>query len=147
VLTIEQFRERCREQGVPITRQREVIYETLLEMDGHPSLDELYATVRAKDASLSLATVYNNVRKFLDCGLLREVSPVHGGMRIEANDTPHHHVICTVCQSVSDLEAPPLESIGLEHELRKFTVHRINVDILGVCADCKTNSSKSKELR
>lgn len=147
---MEQFRERCREIGVPLTRQREVIYETLLEMRGHPSLghpslDELFAASRAKDASLSLATVYNSVRKFLDSGLIRELSPIHGGMRIEANDRPHHHLLCTACQSVRDLDESSFEPPRLRRKVKGFTVSRFNVDVLGVCADCKNNTYKNKK--
>lgn len=144
--SIEQFRERCREIGVPLTRQREVIYETLLELRGHPSLDELFAASRAKDASLSLATVYNNVRKFLDSGLVRELSPVHGGMRIEANDIPHHHQICTVCQGVRDLDENDFAPPRLRRKIKDFTVSRFNVDVLGVCADCKNNTYKKNNI-
>jgi Fur family peroxide stress response transcriptional regulator len=138
VTNLEQFRERCREEGIPLTRQREVIYETLLALGGHPSLEELYVAACAKDASISLATVYNNVRKFLDSGLIRELSPVHGGLRIEANATPHHHLICTVCQRVRDLEESDLEPLRLRRgiKIKNFTVNRFNVDVLGVCADC-----------
>jgi Fe2+ or Zn2+ uptake regulation protein len=140
VTNLEQFRERCREEGIPLTRQREVIYETLLTLGGHPSLEELYAAACAKDTSISLATVYNNVRKFLDSGLIRELSPVHGGLRIEANATPHHHLICTACQAVRDLEESDLEPLRLRRQsrakIKNFTVTRFNVDVLGVCAEC-----------
>ncbi|HEY0564328.1 MAG TPA: transcriptional repressor [Terriglobales bacterium] len=141
MLTIDTFRERCRQQGIPLTHQREAIFGALLSLGGHPTLEEVFAAAKAIDPTLSLATVYNNVRRFLDAGLIREMNPVHGGMRIEANADPHHHAICTRCQRVVDMPempfAPPVPT--------GFTVNRINVDVFGLCADCNKSNSYPKE--
>jgi hypothetical protein len=52
---------------------------------------------------MSMATVYKNIRLFLDYGLLRDVTP-HGVLRVDGNLEPHHHLVCTRCKSVQDIE-------------------------------------------
>jgi len=39
------FRELCREHGIAVTHQRQVLYETMRTMHGHPSPEEVYDLV------------------------------------------------------------------------------------------------------
>src|SRR3981081_734452 len=74
-LTHEQFRELAAKHGLAVTHQRQVVYEAVIASHGHYSPEDIYATVRRRIPSISLATVYNNLRLFIECGMLREVSP------------------------------------------------------------------------
>ena len=73
-LTHEQFRELAAKHGLAVTHQRQVVYEAVIASHGHYSPEDIYAAVRRRIPSISLATVYNNLRLFIECGLLREVS-------------------------------------------------------------------------
>jgi hypothetical protein len=53
---------------------------------------------------MSLATVYKNIRWFADYGLLREVTSHGLSLRVDGNLEPHHHLVCTRCKSVQDIE-------------------------------------------
>jgi Fur family peroxide stress response transcriptional regulator len=57
------------------THQRQVIYEAIVATPGHHSAEAVYAEVRRRTPAISLATVYKNLRLFVEHGLLREVSP------------------------------------------------------------------------
>ena len=50
-----EFRSVCERAGVAVTHQRQVIYETLRAMHGHPSPEEIYERVKARIPSVSLA--------------------------------------------------------------------------------------------
>jgi Fur family transcriptional regulator, peroxide stress response regulator len=54
------FRELCQEQGIAVTHQRQVLYEVMKTMHGHPSPEEVYAKVKKRVPAISLATVYKN---------------------------------------------------------------------------------------
>jgi Fur family peroxide stress response transcriptional regulator len=60
------FRELCRENGIAATHQRQVLYEVMKTMLGHPSPEEVYALVRKKVPAISLATVYKNIHLFVE---------------------------------------------------------------------------------
>jgi Fur family peroxide stress response transcriptional regulator len=94
--------------------------------------------VRRRIPSISLATVYKNIRLFLDSGILREVSLHHGSLRVEMNSRPHHHLVCTQCKSISDIDESEL---GLLSERRKlsdgFLMERYSIDVLGICVACQ----------
>ena len=86
------FRELCQENGIAVTHQRQVLYEVMKTMHGHPSPEEVYARVKKKVPAISLATVYKNIHLFVESGVFREVSMHHGSLRVEMNNdgaSPH----------------------------------------------------------
>src|ERR1035441_10518569 len=111
------FRDRCRAAGLALTHQREVIYRAVCAMRNHPAPEAIYERVKAEIPSISLGTVYKNLKTFLDTGLLREVSPMHGSLRVDANTEDHHHLVCTECRTVIDLGEDDLEPARLRRPL------------------------------
>jgi Fur family peroxide stress response transcriptional regulator len=132
------FRELCRENGIAVTHQRQVLYETMKTMHGHPSPEEVYARVRRKVPAISLATVYKNIHLFVESGVFREVSLHHGTVRVEMNDEPHHHMVCSKCRKITDVGEKELGLVAKRQRLPGgFLVERYAVDAIGVCARCQ----------
>ncbi len=133
-----QFRRVCEQAGLAVTHQRQVIYEVLAAIDGHPSPEEVYARVKRRIPSISLATVYKNIHLFIESGIFHQVSVHHGSMRVETNQTVHHHLVCTECKSISDIDADLLGLANVQHRLPGgFLVQRLSVDVLGLCEACQ----------
>ncbi len=133
----EQFRGLCAEHGLAVTHQRQAIYQALLSLHDHPSAEGVYGKVRKRIPSISLATVYKNIKTFVDSGLLREMSLHHGSARLETNLDPHHHLVCVQCKAIVDLENADLEPVRLKKKLpRGFSVQRCSVEVIGLCARC-----------
>ena len=154
MISTAEFGSLCRAHNLAATHQRRVIYETVMSMHGHPSPELIYDAVRRKIPSISLATVYKNVRTFLDSGMLREVSLHHGSLRVEPNESEHHHIVCVRCRQITDLEPDGISAAParIKQRLpRGFRVTRIAVDVLGICASCaareKENSISTKSKR
>jgi len=145
MLAPSDFRVLCHRHRLAATHQRQVIYNTVIALPGHPSPEDIYERVKKSIPSISLATVYKNLRTFFDSGLLREVSLHHGSLRVESNFEPHHHLVCVRCKSIMDLEEARLEPLRLRKKLpRGFQIKRITVDILGVCASCAPSRARKK---
>lgn len=66
--------EACRAQGLRITGPRRVIAEVLALAADHPSIDELYQRVAARDGSIALSTVYRTLKQFAALGLIEQHS-------------------------------------------------------------------------
>lgn len=134
---LTEFRRRFREAGLALTHQREVLYRAVLEMGSHPSPEAIYERVRQQIPSISLGTVYKNIKTFVETGLLREVSPHHGSLRLEANLADHHHLVCTRCKTIVDVEDAAVEPVRLRRKPPKgFRVERYNVEFQGLCPAC-----------
>jgi Fe2+ or Zn2+ uptake regulation protein len=142
VAEANEFRALCDRAGIAVTHQRQVIYQVLRSMHGHPSPEQVYDRVKARIPAISLATVYKNIHTFIESGLFREVSLHHGSLRVEINSSPHHHLVCTACKSITDI---PAEDLGLPvraHKLRGgFLAQRYAVDVLGLCPECQKTVS------
>jgi len=131
------FRGLCRQRGLAVTHQRQVIFEALAKIPDHPSPEDVYARVKKAVPSMSLATVYKTLHTFVEHGILRELSPHHGSLRVDWNTGAHHHLICTRCKKVMDIEDEAIEGIKVRQKLPKgFKVERVAVEIQGLCAEC-----------
>ena len=132
------FRELCADHGLTPTHQRQVLYEVMQTMPGHPNPEEVYARVRKRIPVISLATVYKNIHLFVEKGLLREVSMHHGSLRVELNDHLHHHMVCSRCKAITDVEE---KDLGVFPALQRlpggFQGERYSIDIIGMCAICQ----------
>ena len=151
MISTAEFSFLCREHGLAATHQRRVIYETVMSLEGHPSPEIIYEAVRKRIPSISLATVYKNVRTFLASGMLREVSMHHGSIRVEPNESEHYHLVRTRCRRITDLDpgSVQVQPLAKKRSLKGFQVTRISIDVLGVCALCaaKQSSMTSKPRR
>jgi Fur family peroxide stress response transcriptional regulator len=132
------FRELCEDHGIPATHQRQVLYEVMQTMPGHPSPEEVYARVKKRVPAISLATVYKNIHLFLERGVLKELSMHHGSLRVELNSHDHHHMVCSHCKAITDIEEKDLGVLPALQELPGgFQVERYSLDVIGICAACQ----------
>lgn len=132
------FRELCAEHSIPVTHQRQVLFEVMRTMHGHPSPEAVYARVKKRIPSISLATVYKNLHLFVESGIFREVSVHHGSLRVEMNDRPHHHLVCSQCKAICDIDEKELGLLPKRQRLASgFQVERYAIDVIGLCPKCQ----------
>jgi Fur family transcriptional regulator, peroxide stress response regulator len=136
----QQFRELAWKCGLAATHQRQVIYEAVMAAPGHYSPEQIYAAVRRRTPSISLATIYNNLRLFVEHGLLREVSPHPSTLLVEGNLEPHHHLVCMRCKSVEDIEGDFINYKKLSQQApRGFDLSQSLVEVFGLCRRCSAD--------
>ena len=138
---VRSFEELCREHELAATHQRRIIFQAVTSAPGHYSPEEVYEAVREEIPSISVATVYKNLKTFVEAGILREVSPHHGTLRVDPNLDLHHHLVCRKCKSITDIDAKYLDPVRVRRAPRGFTIEQFSVDILGVCEKCSRKQS------
>jgi Fur family transcriptional regulator, peroxide stress response regulator len=147
---LDDFRRRCKEQGLAFTFQRQVIYEAVVDSREHPTPELIYEQVRQRIPSISLGTIYKNIKTFLDSGVFKEVTLHHGSLRLESNMTPHHHLVCSSCKAIFDIEESAVEPVQLPtRELPAgFSIKQCRVEFVGECKSCQTaGPRKSKAVK
>lgn len=145
-LRMEVFRARCAERGLAVTHQRWVIYRALAGTDQHPTPEAIFDQVRREIPSVSLATIYNNIRTFLTAGLLREVISADQTMRLDANLDFHHHFVCKRCGTIWDLSEGMVAPVRLDKSLPDgFRVQGYNITFSGSCGRCALREPNSVE--
>src|SRR5919202_2210133 len=85
----------CIERGLKMTGQRRLIARVLSDSADHPDVEELYRRAAARDARVSIATVYRTVRLLEEKGILERHDFGGGRARYEPaeNGRHHHHLI------------------------------------------------------
>ncbi|MBE34130.1 MAG: transcriptional repressor [Opitutaceae bacterium] len=94
------------DSGIRNTPQREVIYDSLLQKRDHPTADEVYARVKSKMPTISLATVYNCLETFVQRDMVRAVNFERGPTRYCPNLRPHAHFHDEAAGSTHDIDLP-----------------------------------------
>jgi Fur family peroxide stress response transcriptional regulator len=137
---LNRFTEACREKAVPVTHQRLAIFRALLESHAHPDAEALHSALRPAYPTLSLATVYKTLEMLQTLGLARAVSSPGPTRRFDGNQHPHHHLWCTRCHRLMDVELESLADIALPSRLG-FQVEDVRIQFNGVCADCRAGKN------
>ncbi|GAA0450700.1 peroxide-responsive transcriptional repressor PerR [Alkalibacillus silvisoli] len=127
--------------GVRITPQRHAVLEYLMHSMNHPTADEIYKALEGKFPNMSVATVYNNLRVFLDIGLVRELTYGDASSRFDCNTTDHYHIICNSCGKIVDFHYPALDEVEqLAEQVTGFNVSHHRLEVYGTCTDCQNTS-------
>ena len=133
----EQAIEKLRDSGVRMTPQRHAILSYLLVSLSHPSADDIYKALAKSYPNMSVATVYNNLKVFVDTGLVRELTYGDNASRFEADMTEHYHAICEHCGKIEDFDHPPLLEVERKAvELTGFKVYGHRMEVYGLCSNC-----------
>ena len=101
----EHLQEALNRSGQKVTAQRETVFSVLLAERDHPTVDEVFNRAREAMPGLSLATVYNTLRRFTECGLLREVLVAPGKVYFDTNAVDHHHFFFEGSGELADIPA------------------------------------------
>ena len=136
--SIEMLLERFRQNGLKITPQRRAILELLADHDSHPTAEQVYQRVLSTMPDVSRTTVYNTFRELIDLGELTIVLGLsEGGQRYDTNAEIHHHLYCTQCQMLIDIDHD-FEGLELAPEERSgYQILGRQVTFYGVCPDCQ----------
>ena len=110
--------------------------QTLDEIDGHPSADEIANVMADKGASVSRATVFNALDDLAAAGLVMRADAGPGAVRYERSADFHHHFVCKECGVVSDVPCADSLSLCLEPGRVKGRVDHAQVVFRGVCESC-----------
>jgi len=120
------------------SRQREIILETLTENVVHPTAEYLHEKVKEKDPKISLATLYRNLNKLAENGIIKKIDGLEPSSHFDHNTHKHYHFICTKCGKVYDVSAEVApELIEKTQKLTDFTINSHDVVFTGICKDCK----------
>jgi Fur family transcriptional regulator, ferric uptake regulator len=131
-------KELLREAGLRVTNQRISVLDTLTERDDAVTAQDLYLEFRRQGESIGLSTVYRTLTSLVDAGLLDTFQ--RGGEQAFRACSPkhHHHLVCTTCNQVTELEAGLVEEwVGKVAETYDFAVTSHKADIYGTCTACQ----------
>lgn len=142
---IKKLKDNLKDKGYKLTPQRRAIVDMIIRNEGsHLTTEEIYDLVRADCPEIGLATVYRTVQLLEELGVVSKLDLNDGCSRYELVHTEenhqHHHLICTNCGKVIEVEGDLLEV--LEHNIEEkynFKIKNHSVKFYGLCSSCSNN--------
>jgi Fur family ferric uptake transcriptional regulator len=131
--------ELLRTHGVRVTGQRLEVLEELAQERDDVTAQVLWRRLRERGSQTGLATVYRTLSLLHEKGVIDALS--HHGTELcyrLCNDTHHHHMVCSSCHRVVEIDSCGLDGwladIAARHD---FSVTGHTVEITGLCGSCR----------
>lgn len=134
-----------RSHGLRPTKARRLLLAHLKSTTRHPSAEEITDQLRRDGVGIGVATVYQNLSRLVDAGLLIRLSGSNGCSRYDADVSSHDHAVCERCGRVADFDPGPrvrnaLEEVSpCETGLGEWSLTRTSVEMLGICPECRAS--------
>lgn len=108
-----------------------------LDKKTHPTIDDLYDSLKKENLSMSLATVYKNLAMLKEKGVVIEVNVADGKMRYDIYSKPHIHVVCSSCGAIedSDYDQNLFDYQAALEEKQK--IHIVRMDVIASVSHCR----------
>lgn len=117
-----------------MTRYEQLIYRIVSTSTSHLTAEQVFDQLREECPGVSLATVYNNLKKLYEAGLIRKVSVEGSPDRYDRTER-HDHLICQVCGKLVDAQFGDLtESIRDQLGGDFFSY---DLKVYYVCPECR----------
>jgi Fur family ferric uptake transcriptional regulator len=128
-----------RGDGGRVTTGRRAIVRALLHgPDHHVTAEDVARIVHAEQPDVHLSTIYRTLDALEDLGVVGRVNLGAGGAVYHLTDHAHHHLVCEVCGSVTEVPDDVVGPLGHALEERYgFTLSTRHLAITGRCADCR----------
>lgn len=139
---VAQALDRLRDGGHRITLPRRAVLETLAQLEGHPSVEELYEALELRHPNVHRTTVYRTLETLAALGVVTHVHMSHGTTAYHLTSSVagegHLHARCLACNRVFDLPGDLLDAVHrrLARE-SDFELDARHVALSGICRPCR----------
>ena len=144
-LTIQDLRKMISNTGLKVTPQRSSILRSIIELNNHPTAEQIIGHIHKENPSISTGTVYNVLDTMEAHGLIKKVKTEKDIMRYEAIKERHHHLYCTECDFIEDYANQELdqliESYFKNNTIDNFIIDNITLQINGKFITHKSNKA------
>ena len=98
-------KKKLRKAGLRPTKQRMIIANILLNgVNRHFTAENLQNEINSSGNSMSIATIYNCLKKFRNCGLIKQVESSKETAIFDTNIDQHHHFLDEETGELIDIE-------------------------------------------
>lgn len=126
-------------KGLRITETRKAIIAYIIESDQHPSAEMIYNDLLPSYPTMSLATVYNNLKFLLEENFVTEIKRSNDATTYyDFMGHEHLNIICEVCGKITDFMDVEIPSLKKEaHDQTGYKITKEQLILYGICPDCQ----------
>jgi Fur family ferric uptake transcriptional regulator len=141
-MAVSGIKDSLKQQGVRLTRQRQILLDLIDQSGQHLDAERLYQLGREKDPKLNRVTVYRTLKLLKAGGLVDELDLMHHSGEQHYYETrlkqEHAHVICLRCGKVEEFFGDPLKRMREQIQSHfGFEIILARTEVGGYCAHCQ----------
>lgn len=141
----DKFEVYRKENKLRKTPEREIlireICENLIKVHPHFEADELFTSLMVKNEKISRATIFRNLKLFVEAGILRKATLGENHFHYEVifkTICQHDHLICKKCGKIIEFaNSDIVKKIEQISEKNDFEMTGFKFEIYGLCKDCR----------
>ena len=127
------------DNNLKVTPQRTAVLEVILNLNNHPTAENIVEYLRLNFPHIPIGTVYKILDVFVEKGIVIKVKTDNDVMRYDAIKEKHHHLYCAETERIEDYYDDNLNAL-LENYLKKkkipnFKIKDIKLQIVGNFTD------------
>lgn len=135
MVTRAELKEQLINAGIRPSVQRLAIFEYVKKSCQHPTAEVVYDALCDELGSLSLTTVYNTLKLFVDAGLISMLTIDDTFRCFDGNRCHHAHFRCNSCGKIVDLEMKD-DFLSLVEGIDSYEITDAQLYLKGVCPEC-----------
>ena len=117
-----------------MTKYGKMIAQVVLSSHEHPTAEDIYQALHQQGVSLSMATVYNNLKSLTEEGILQKLSMDGASDRFD-QPSHHQHLVCSRCGELADVYLRDLTDIIRQDTQVEPNAYDIRISY--VCPKCR----------
>lgn len=150
-MDIEFLKVKLREKGLKVTPKRISILEAIIELQNHPTAEEIIRFIRNQNLNIATATVYKALDILVAKKVINKVETEKNIIRYDAITELHHHLISSESDIIIDYQDEEINKILKKYfkknKIKDFDIEEIKLQIIGKFGSVKNKSSWKKPLK
>ena len=144
--TLLELSNELKKNNIRLTHQRLKVLEYLSNSTNHPTVEQIYNTLKKEVPSLSKTTIYNTLNYLAELKLIKVLAIDDNEAHFDAVTAEHGHFKCDSCGQIYDFDID-MDSCNTE-KLDNFKINEKTVYFKGICPKCLSNINliKSEEI-
>lgn len=138
-MKVNEIRNKLVEKGLKITPQRIAILEAIINLNNHPTAENVIDYIWKNHPNIATATVYKVLDALVENGLIKKVKTEKDIMRYDAFLENHHHLYSSDSDRIENYMDDELNEILEMHFEKKgipgFKIEDIKLQIIGKFTD------------
>ena len=122
-----------------MTKHGKMIADVVLASYDHPTAEQIYLRIRERGESISMATVYNNLKSLVEEGVIQKLTMDGSPDRFD-RPSRHEHLICSCCGKLSDVDLGDWS--GRIEKETGLSIQSYDLRISYICDECQISKDE-----